>query len=80
MQGGPILLILSVPWVVYGAALVRYQKWCYVGGIVLFSVGALASLYYGAWVRLFLNVLFLVAIAMPASKGLLYRRTVRTTR
>lgn len=66
---------LSVVILVFGFAIIRYQTWCYAGGIVLFSLVILITVFefHKFWLLLLIEVLLLSYIAAPTSKKILYR-------
>ena len=82
LSGGPKVNYLFVIanfifaglFVFFGLSLKKYAKWCYVGGIVLYSIAIVFGLIAGKIFSLLLGVLFLSYIAAPTSKKIFLRQ------
>lgn len=66
-------ILLVVYWIVFGLALVRLKRWCYVGGIILYSLSIIMNLVSLNLIAILFSILFLYYIAMPLTKKILYR-------
>lgn len=66
--------ILAVIFVFFGLSLIRYKKWCYIGGIVLYSIAIMINLIQPNPLKIIFGILFLAYIVAPTSKKILYRQ------
>jgi hypothetical protein len=57
----------------YGIALMNYRRFCYIAGIIIYSVSIFLSLISFNIITLLLGILFLSYVASPTSKKILYR-------
>lgn len=57
----------------FGLSIRKYKRWCYMGGIILYSFMIVASLLEFNLLRLLIQILLLSYIAAPTSKKILYR-------
>ena len=71
---GSINFILAIAFIIFGLALSRYKKWCYVGGIILYSFATAINALSGNLPALLMSLLFLYYIAAPLSRKVLYRQ------
>ena len=67
------MLILFVTFPFFGFALRRYKKWCYRGGILLYSSLILLNLPGFHVVPIFITSVFLYWLASPPSREILWR-------
>jgi hypothetical protein len=78
-DGTPILVIIftlaiSIFFIYFGLSVWKYKQWCYVGGIVLYSISFVLNLLSASIVSAFFALVFLVCIAYPTSRKLFYRQ------
>ncbi|MFC1576350.1 hypothetical protein ACFL3J_01620 [Candidatus Omnitrophota bacterium] len=66
--------VLSVIFIIFGLALRRYKKWCYIGGIIIYAFFVLLHLPGLNVVPLLIGALFLYYISTRTSKKILYRQ------
>ena len=69
------MLILLVTFPIFGLALRRYKRWCYIGGIVLYSSFILVNIPVYNVVPIFIVSFFLYWIASPPSREILTIQT-----
>lgn len=68
-----IPIIFSGIFLYFGLSLRRFDKWCYAGGIALYSIALVFALLDKNIIRGLIAALFLYYLVSPTSKKILYR-------
>jgi len=74
----PIVVVLTIAlssfFAYFGFSVWKYKQWCYVGGIVLYSVSFVLNLLTANIFSAFFAMVFLVCIAYPTSRKFFYKQ------
>ena len=70
--------ILSIVFIFFGIALRRYKRWCYVGGIILYSLLIVLHIPGMNIIAILVGAFFLYCIAMPTSRKILLEKGVKS--
>ena len=66
-------IIFAVVFIYFGLSLRKFAKWCYIFGIILYSLVAIFALLEMNILRVLVDILFLYYLATPTTKKILYR-------
>jgi hypothetical protein len=66
-------LFFAIIFLYFGLSLRKFAKWCYIAGIVLYSISIIFALLEPNLLRLVIDILFLYYLASPTSRKILYR-------
>jgi len=73
----PILAVIDIVFafifVYFGLSLRKFAKWCYIAGIILYSIAVIFALLEWNILRLLFDILFFYYLASPTTKKILYR-------
>ena len=64
----------AVAFLYFGFSARKYKRWCYVGGIILYSFAIIMGLLTRQLFMVIFGILFLSYIASPTSKRIFYRK------
>lgn len=73
LMGGGLLLV-GVFCCALGNAIYNYRRWCYVGGVVFYSIVLIFNLLAVNLIGILFTGLFLYIIANPSAKKILYKK------
>lgn len=67
-------LLIAISFVIFGLSLRKFKKWCYVGGILIFSATIVIQILTKTYNGIIFELLLLSYVASPTSKKILYRQ------